>query len=252
MFKKRGLKGNTRSKAVKHDSDSSEEENDLVVRKKTKVEDSHDDGQLKVSKATDTQAPTLTRNEMATKVDLLNQEIIDRERSEKEQPRQEQDHAADDGTYKGQNAYASFLPAKSSKMDKIGPKKASSNIRSTTVFDFARDECKDFKETGFCGYGDSCKFVHARDDFKAGWKLNKDWELLTPKQAKILDTVPFKCPICKQSYKSPIKTKCGHYFCEACFLVRCKKTTSCLVCGENTEKVAMPAKDLKTVIDTAN
>jgi hypothetical protein len=27
-------------------------------------------------------------------------------------------------------------------------------------------QCKDYKETGRCGYGDSCKFMHDRGDYK--------------------------------------------------------------------------------------
>ena len=34
-----------------------------------------------------------------------------------------------------------------------GPIRAPSNIRSTVRWDYAPDICKDFKETGFCGFG---------------------------------------------------------------------------------------------------
>ena len=34
--------------------------------------------------------------------------------------------------------------------------------------------CKDFKDTGYCGYGDACKFLHDRSDYKSGWQLEKD------------------------------------------------------------------------------
>ena len=43
----------------------------------------------------------------------------------------------------------------------------------TVRFDYQPDICKDYKETGFCGYGDSCKFVHDRGDYKSGWELDK-------------------------------------------------------------------------------
>ena len=42
--------------------------------------------------------------------------------------------------------------------------------------DFKPDICKDYKDTGYCGYGDACKFVHDRGDYKQGWQLDKDWE----------------------------------------------------------------------------
>ena len=42
--------------------------------------------------------------------------------------------------------------------------------------DYTPDVCKDFKDTGFCGYGDACKFLHDRSDYKSGWQLDKMWE----------------------------------------------------------------------------
>ena len=35
---------------------------------------------------------------------------------------------------------------------------------------------QDFKETGFCGFGDSCKFMHDRTDYKSGWQLEREWQ----------------------------------------------------------------------------
>ncbi len=29
---------------------------------------------------------------------------------------------------------------------------------------------------GFCGYGDSCKFMHDRGDYKAGWQIEKEYQ----------------------------------------------------------------------------
>lgn len=42
-----------------------------------------------------------------------------------------------------------------------------------TRFDYQPDICKDYKETGFCSYGDSCKFMHDRGDYKSGWELER-------------------------------------------------------------------------------
>ena len=28
---------------------------------------------------------------------------------------------------------------------------------------------------GFCGWGDNCKFLHDRGDYKSGWQLEKEW-----------------------------------------------------------------------------
>lgn len=67
----------------------------------------------------------------------------------------------DDGMYKGLNSYTSHLKKKpdSGMSDKFkaGPVRAPTNIRQITITDFQPDVCKDYKETGWCGYGDTCK-----------------------------------------------------------------------------------------------
>ena len=45
----------------------------------------------------------------------------------------------------------------------------------THRWDYAPDICKDYKETGFCGFGDSCKFLHDRSDYKFGWQLENEY-----------------------------------------------------------------------------
>ena len=35
---------------------------------------------------------------------------------------------------------------------------------------------QDYKETGYCGFGDACKFMHDRGDYKSGWELDREWE----------------------------------------------------------------------------
>lgn len=49
-------------------------------------------------------------------------------------------------------------------------------IRASTRFDYQPDICKDYKNTGYCGYGDSCKFLHDRGDYKPGWQIEKEWD----------------------------------------------------------------------------
>lgn len=54
-----------------------------------------------------------------------------------------------------------------------GPLRGNNYIRTSVRFDYQPDVCKDYKETGFCSYGESCKFLHDRGDYKAGWELEK-------------------------------------------------------------------------------
>ncbi|OCK74552.1 hypothetical protein K432DRAFT_386743 [Lepidopterella palustris CBS 459.81] len=154
----------------------------------------------------------------------------------------------------------------------VGPIKAPTNIRTITVTDYAPDVCKDYKQTGFCGFGDNCKFLHAREDYAAGWKLDREWEMqnkgkkpsgTTVASANrsgkaeeddaaddaMLEKIPFACIICKQPYTNPIITKCGHYFCEACALKRYRKDPTCAACGAGTAGVFNGAKNLKKILE---
>lgn len=60
-----------------------------------------------------------------------------------------------DGLYRGASKYAAQLPTGSAK---YGPIKApQADVRMITLVDYQPDVCKDYKETGWCGFGDSCK-----------------------------------------------------------------------------------------------
>ena len=114
------------------------------------------------------------------------------------------------------------------------------------------DVCKDYKTTGWCGFfGDSCKFLHDQSDYKQGWQLGREWENVTKvkknlggtvvasanrnkaeddeedEEMAMLESFPFTCFICKEAYKSPIITRCGHYFCESCALKRYTRDPTC-------------------------
>lgn len=159
---------------------------------------------------------------------------------------------------------------------KFGPQKANpSSFRMVTFTDYAPDVCKDYKQTGFCGFGDSCKFLHAREDYKAGWALDRDWEVQTKggktvkgtvvasanrnfgvrREAEVtdddkeLEKIPFACIACKGPYKNPVMTKCGHYFCEACALKRYQRSPNCEACGAGTGGVFNGAKNLKKLLE---
>jgi RING finger protein 113A len=176
------------------------------------------------------------------------------------------DQSKPDGTYKGVANYTKFTNGL--KKAKFGPvKSVSANVRTSTVIDYQPDVCKDYKQTGFCGYGDSCKFLHSREDYKAGWKLDQEWEeaqsLIKGKSTKdesdigkslpdksSSDDIPFKCVICKNDYDNPVVTNCVHYFCESCFLAEYRKKPGCYICGKETNGIAKPAKALSKLLAT--
>ncbi len=54
-----------------------------------------------------------------------------------------------------------------------GPLRGNAYVRVSARFDYQPDICKDYKETGYCSYGDTCKFLHDRGDYKSGWELDK-------------------------------------------------------------------------------
>lgn len=89
----------------------------------------------------------------------------------------------DDKVYRGINNYQQFYEKKDTAQGNAssgiarakGPMRAPSNLRATVRWDYQPDICKDYKETGYCGFGDSCKFMHDRSDYKHGWQLENDW-----------------------------------------------------------------------------
>ena len=57
-----------------------------------------------------------------------------------------------------------------------GPLRASTFVRTTVRFDYQPDICKDYKETGFCGFGDTCIYLHDRGETKSGWEMEQEYE----------------------------------------------------------------------------
>jgi RING finger protein 113A len=198
------------------------------------------------------------------------------------------DQQHDDKIYRGINNYQIFIEQKDTAQGNAssgivrtkGPIRAPSNLRATVRWDYQPDICKDYKETGFCGFGDSCKFMHDRSDYKHGWQIERDWEIANSKKnqnRKIGNNknddnnnnsnddvddddnkyviagvhsdddaddndLPFKCFICRESFIDPVVTKCGHYFCEKCFMSNFKKNSKCAICKKQTNGIYNTAK----------
>ncbi|VDK85050.1 unnamed protein product [Litomosoides sigmodontis] len=169
----------------------------------------------------------------------------------------------DDKIYRGAALYGSkekkdtVWGNASSGLNRFGPIRAPNFLRQSVRWDFAPDICKDYKETGFCTFGDSCKFLHDRTDYKHGWEIERDYvagrmkeddedkyRISSEDENEEESELPFKCFICRQSFVNPVVTKCKHYFCEKCALEHFQKTPKCYICEQNTMGVFKVAKDL--------
>lgn len=186
---------------------------------------------------------------------------------------EEGDAEQDSGkVYRGQAGYKNYITKKNSQigMNKYtgtqGPIRAQTWARAICRFDYQPDVCKDYKETGFCGYGDSCKFLHDRGDYKSGWQIEKEYAEKEKKRQKRLqegrdldeeddddskhaanarDEEQFACTICRQPFRNAVETICGHFFCEACALKHFKKSSRCFNCKKQTNGVFNAAEKLR-------
>ncbi|XP_006418415.2 zinc finger CCCH domain-containing protein 1 [Eutrema salsugineum] len=182
-------------------------------------------------------------------------------------------NASDEKLYTGIHGYtdhkAGFRREQTISSEKAGgshgPLRASAHIRVSARFDYQPDICKDYKETGYCGYGDSCKFLHDRGDYKPGWQIEKEWEEAEKvrKRNKAMgvededdddadnnsdedeDALPFACFICREPFVDPVVTKCKHYFCEHCALKHHTKNKKCFVCNQPTLGIFNAAHEIK-------
>nr|KAG5693452.1 hypothetical protein BaRGS_022339 [Batillaria attramentaria] len=128
----------------------------------------------------------------------------------------------DDKKYRGLANYAQYYEKKDTAQGNAasgnvrkGPVRAPAHLRATVRWDYQPDICKDYKETGFCGFGDSCKFLHDRSDYKHGWQLEREMDEGRYGQndeqnyeiSSDEDDLPFKCFICRRSFTNPVITK---------------------------------------------
>jgi len=197
------------------------------------------------------------------------------------------DGTLEKGIYRGVGAYKQYAErgegaiANSKYSGQLGPTRGISNVRSTLRIEYIGTTgeggiCKDYKETGYCGFGDSCKFLHDRSDYKPSYILEKEWEEAQQKiqEKKRLrwekrlkrrqatggnpedddsadddkstssgsdDELPTACPECHENWENcksiPIQTVCGHYFCEDCALQNFATSPKCPTCGAPTNGI---------------
>ncbi|CAH7681737.1 hypothetical protein PPACK8108_LOCUS14388, partial [Phakopsora pachyrhizi] len=129
--------------------------------------------------------------------------LLDKKKKREPNPDEIETFDEKDGLYHGKSATKHQLPKGSAKYGPI--KGGPDNIRTITVLDYQPDVCKDYKETGYCGFGDTC--VESEEE----------------------EEVPFACLICREAFKDPVVTKCNHYFCSSCAIKRFAKTLKYLI-----------------------
>jgi len=287
MFKSRRGRGGrsamVRKRAISSDDSSSEDEttivraertvvkNPLIQKsagfKKRKAEGGHsnsdsDDACQSTSINYSSKGAVIERTDQnATAVRQLDTEMEKDQRSITERAEKVQEETKgkeDDKIYRGMNNYAQYIEKKESLVGKRitvkGPIRAPTNIRSTVRWDYDPMICKDYKETGYCGFGDSCKFLHDRSDYKFGWQLEREENEKGTDGAESDDDkyvissddddLPVKCPLCRQVFNTPVVTRCKHYFCEKCAIDHYRKSQRCYSCGKQTSGMFNPAKDL--------
>lgn len=127
--------------------------------------------------------------------------------------------------------------------------------------DYGQDICKDYYETGFCGFGDSCKFIHTRLEQKSSWELEKEFLDQQQRQRKDQDkdnvdnfskstetptNIRKELKICAICSKEPpiqatLRSPCHHLFCEECFIEQTENT--CPTC-----KISLKGKAMVVVV----
>lgn len=168
----------------------------------------------------------------------LAEELLAEETSKKQKPTynkevaQKEEITAPKKMYAIQKQTTSETAAKSEKFQ-FDP----DNAKPTCRFDYAKDLCKDYNESGYCVFGDTCIFLHDRGDYKSGWELELEWN----KQVKakmeeeevkeeVVAEDPNICKVCEKERTAPVSAECGHVFCESCALSSFSLQKSCPIC----------------------
>lgn len=151
---------------------------------------------------------------------------------------------------------------------KFGPVRQMRNIQHSNGIDYNPSRCKDFHDSGYCAFGNSCIFIHDRTDYKSGHELDLEWEAkvrrkeerrkrratkkqngedLDPEDLSseeegledyeedlVYGDIDEQCLICGEDYKMPSLLPCGHVFCDSCALQQYKDEKTCFKCGKVT------------------
>ena len=111
---------------------------------------------------------------------------------------------------------------------------------------------------------------------KQGWQLDREWKNVTKgrralsgtvvasawksksarneeegglKDGAELENTPSACMLCGEDYRTPVVTRCGHYFCDECAVKWYRKDPTCATCGTDTKGVFNTASRLPRLLD---
>lgn len=151
----------------------------------------------------------------------------------------------------------------------FGPVKQLNASQHSNGIDYNPSRCKDYYETGYCVFGNSCIFIHDRSDYKSGWELDRDWDMLQRKKEErrrkklmkrdgdsdsddddesseeleeyademVYSHIDEVCLLCGEDYRMPSLLQCGHIFCDKCALTHYSSDKSCFKCGKLTNGI---------------
>lgn len=156
----------------------------------------------------------------------------------------------EEGVYRGQKGYRAYAQpdderkASSAKFTgAYGPNRLMANVRTTSRFDYQMDICKDYKDSGYCGFGDSCKFLHDRSVVKSGWEIDREWDIEQAAAKRLIEELQVEeelliCVLCKKEESLCKSSVCSHIFCESCFLKQ--SIQNCPICKTATKGIFVP------------
>ncbi|WAQ92892.1 hypothetical protein PtA15_17A374 [Puccinia triticina] len=204
QIRKRTIDSEPVTTTTQDDSEKDNEPSVVNKNKKSKLEAEDDDDSKPQAVGVAYQALGSARQqaeESYQKAILEKRELGQQAREGLSQDQAELEADTESKVYLGTSKSKYQLPKGS---QKYGPIKGGpNNIKTITVVDYQPDVCKDYKETGYCGFGDTCKV--------------------------------FSCMI--EPFNDPIVTKCQHYFCSGCAIKRFAKTPKCFACGTPTSGI---------------
>ena len=185
MFKKRRVKGS----GAKRTRDDVIEDNDVEINIKSVKKDNSLDSTNTDKSDTETSSDKEDKSNESnietekdifkpdTMIDELHQKLKENEKllsGSKEIQKKDAD---------GNKLYTGMISTKSKKEVLVKP--VSSHVKQSFVVDYQRDVCKDFLKLGYCGFGDTCKFLHYREEFQPNEKEHSnEWEMAAKKKRR--------------------------------------------------------------------